>query len=92
MEKRQVIVSNRNGMHARAAAKLVTLCARYRSHVMLFCNGRAANGRHLIAVLTLSAATGAQLSIEVSGPDEVVAATAITRLITNGFGEGVTAL
>jgi phosphocarrier protein len=90
MEKRQVTVRNPSGIHARAAAKLVTTCARYRSHVMLFCNGRAADGRHLIAVLTLSAAMGAQLVIEVSGPDEEMAAMAVTRLIASGFGEGVT--
>jgi phosphocarrier protein len=92
MEKRQVIVRNRSGIHARAAAKLVTTCARYRSHIVLFCNGRAADGRHLIAVLTLAAAMGAQVSIEVSGPDEELAVAAVTRLIASGFGEGVTAL
>ena len=88
VEKRQVIVRNRNGLHARAAAKLVTLCARYRSRVVLFCNGRAADGKHLIALLTLSAAMGAQVSIEVSGPDEDVAVIAVWRLISDGFGEG----
>jgi phosphocarrier protein len=87
MEKRQLIVRNRDGLHARAAAKLVTLCARYRSRVVLFCNGRAADGKHLIALLTLSAAMGAQVSIEVSGPDEELAVTAVTRLIQDGFGE-----
>ena len=87
METRQLIVRNRNGIHARAAAKLVTLCARYRSRVVLFCNGRAADGKHLIALLTLSAAMGAQLSIEVTGPDELLAVTAVVRLIQDGFGE-----
>lgn len=87
MEKRQVIVRNRSGIHARAAAKLVTLCARYRSRIVIFCNGRAADGRHMIALLTLSAAMGAQLVIEASGPDESAAAVAVTRLISDGFGE-----
>ena len=87
MEKRQLIVRNRNGIHARAAAKIVTLCARYRSRVVLFCNGRAADGKHLIALLTLSAAMGAQLSVEVNGPDEQLAVAAVVRLIQDGFGE-----
>jgi phosphocarrier protein len=87
VEKRQLIVRNRNGLHARAAAKLVTLCARYRSRVVLFCNGRAADGKHLIALLTLSAAMGAQILIEVNGPDEEQAVVAVTRLIQDGFGE-----
>ena len=87
MEKRQVVVRNRSGIHARAAAKLVTLCARYRSRVVLLCNGRVAEGRHMIAILTLSAAMGAQILIEVNGPDEGEAAAAVTRLISDGFGE-----
>ena len=87
MEKRQLIVRNRNGIHARAAAKIVTLCTRYHSRVVLFCNGRAADGKHLIALLTLSAAMGAQLSIEVNGPDEQLAVAAVVRLIQEGFGE-----
>jgi phosphocarrier protein len=87
MEKRQLVVRNRSGLHARAAAKLVTLCARYRSRIVIFCNGRAAEGRHMIALLTLSAAMGAQVVVEVSGPDEGEAVVAVTRLISDGFGE-----
>jgi phosphocarrier protein len=88
VEKRQVVVRNRLGLHARAAAKLVTLCTRYRSHVVLFCNGKAADGRQFIALLTLAAAMGAQVSIEACGPDEKLAVVAVTRLISSGFGEG----
>ena len=87
MLQRQLIVRNRSGIHARAAAKIVTLCARYRSRVVLFCNGRAADGKHMIALLTLSAAMGAQVVIEVNGPDESEAVAAVTRLISDGFGE-----
>ena len=88
MKKREVVIRNRHGLHARAAAKLVTICARYHSHIVIFCNGRAADGRHLIALLTLSAAMGAQVLVEASGPDEEIAAAAVTRLISSGFGEG----
>jgi phosphocarrier protein len=87
MEKRQVIVRNRSGIPARAAAKLVTLCARLHSRVVLFYNGRAADGKHMIALLTLSAAMGAQVTIEASGPDEKFAVAAVMQLISNGFGE-----
>jgi len=88
VESRKVVIRNRLGLQGRAAAKLVTRCARYRSRVTLFCNGRAADGRHFIAVLTLAAAMGAQVLIEASGPDEKLAVVAVTRLISGGFGEG----
>jgi phosphocarrier protein len=88
MQRREVTISNRLGLHARAAAKLVSVCMRYTSHVMVFANGRRAEGRRMIALLLLSAAMGAKVAIEVSGPDEVQAVEAVARLISDGFGEG----
>ncbi len=88
MEKRELTIMNRLGLHGRAAAKLVTLCSRYTSRVMLFVNDRRADGRHFIALLLLAAAMGAQVTVEASGPDEKQAIVAVARLISNGFGEG----
>jgi len=87
MQQRKLAIVNRLGLHARAAAKLVTLCTRYASEVVIVANGRRANARHFIAILLLSASMGAQVCIEVDGPDEVEAIHAVTRLIGTGFGE-----
>jgi len=87
MERRAIHIVNRLGLHGRAAAKLVTLCSRYRARVLVHANGRCADGRHLIALLLLSAAMGAQISIEANGPDEREAMAAVARLISDGFGE-----
>jgi phosphocarrier protein HPr len=87
MQERKLTIVNRLGIHARAAAKLVTLCTRYVSNVEIVVNGRRAGGRHFIAILLLSASMGVQVSVEASGPDEVEAITAVTRLINTGFGE-----
>ena len=87
MQIRNLTIVNHLGLHARAAAKLVTLCSRYVSDVVIVANGRRANGRQFIAVLLLSASMGVQVSVEAKGPDEVEAITAVTRLITTGFGE-----
>jgi phosphocarrier protein HPr len=88
MQEREMTIMNRLGLHARAAVKLVSLSSKYASSVVLVVNGRRANARHMIAVLLLSAGMGAKVSIQTSGPDEVEAMTAVTRLISNGFGEG----
>jgi phosphocarrier protein HPr len=87
MQQRKLTIVNRLGLHARAAAKLVTLCTRYVSEVVIVANGKRANARHFIAILLLSASMGVQVSVEASGPDEVEAISAITRLISTGFGE-----
>ena len=88
MQERQLTIVNRLGLHARAAVKLVSLCSKYVSNIVIVANGRRANGRQLIAILLLSASMGATVRIEASGPDEDEAVTAVTRLIANGFGEG----
>ena len=87
MQQRTLKIVNRLGLHARAAVKLVSLCTRYASHIVIVANGRRANARQLIAVLLLSAGMGAQVSVEVSGPDEREAIAAVARLISTGFGE-----
>jgi phosphocarrier protein len=88
MQVRKLQIVNRLGLHARAAVKLVSLCSKYVSNVVIVANGRRANGRQLMAILLLSASMGVTISIEASGPDEVEAVSAVTRLISNGFGEG----
>ena len=88
MQTRVVKIMNRFGLHSRAAAKLVTVCSRFQASVTLIVNGRRANGRHLIALMMLSASMGVQVYVEVRGPDEAKALDAVTRLITDGFGEG----
>ena len=87
MQQRKLAIVNHLGLHARAAAKLVTLCTRFASDVVIVANGRRANARHFIAILLLSASMGVQVSVEANGPDEVEAISAVTRLITTGFGE-----
>ena len=88
MQQRKLTIVNRLGLHARAAVKLVSLSSKYVSNVVIVANGRRANARHLMAILLLSASMGATVSVEATGPDEVEAVTAVTRLISNGFGEG----
>ena len=88
MLQREVTIVNRLGLHARAAVKVVSLCSKYVSSVVLVVNGRRAEGRRMMAILMLSATVGSQVLIQAQGPDEKEALEAVTRLISNGFGEG----
>ena len=88
MQERKLTIVNRLGLHARAAVKLVSICSKFVSNIVIVANGRRANGRHLIAILMLSASLGSAISIEASGPDEVEAIAAISRLVSTGFGVG----
>ena len=88
MQQRKLTIVNRLGLHARAAVKLVSVCSKYVSEIVIVANGRRANGRQMMAILLLSAGMGVTISVETNGPDEVEAIAAVTRLISNGFGEG----
>jgi phosphocarrier protein len=88
MQQSQVTIVNPLGLHARAAAKLVSLCSKYVSSIVLSAGDKRANGRQFIAIILLSASMGARISLQIAGPDEVEAMAAVTRLISNGFGEG----
>jgi phosphotransferase system HPr (HPr) family protein len=88
LEKRIVIV-NRLGLHARAAAKLVRTASVYRSGVRLerTDGGATADAKSILSVLLLAASRGTELRLTVEGADEAEALRAVSELIGNGFGE-----
>lgn len=82
-------VVNPLGLHARAAAALVRLTAKFSSTIMLSRKDRdqSANAKSILSVLTLAAAVGTLLEVSVDGTDEVAALDAVRELFANGFGE-----
>lgn len=87
MQIRQVALTNRLGLHARACAKIVRLASKFRCNVSLVWNGRRASARSVVAVMLLAAGVGATIRLETQGPDEVEAMTAMVELIADRFGE-----
>ncbi len=87
MIHRQVEIINKLGLHARAAAKFVTLASGFQSEVQLSHNGNRVNGKSIMGVMMLAAAKGAQLDLLVEGPDEQEAAEKLCELIANRFDE-----
>jgi len=87
-QKEQVEIVNQLGLHARASAKLTQLAAQYKSEVWLSRNGRRVNGKSIMGVMMLAAGIGSKVEIEIAGPDEADALSAIKALIADKFGEG----
>jgi phosphocarrier protein len=81
-------ISNKLGLHARASAKLTKLAAGFKSEVFLSRNGRRVNAKSIMGVMMLAAGLGAEVGLEVEGPDEEAAAAAIKALVDDKFGEG----
>jgi phosphocarrier protein len=84
-----IVVENRLGLHARAAAKLVQLASRYGSDIYLAREGyqQAIDAKSILGVLMLAASKGTRLVVSISGPDEVDASEAIGGLFAAKFGE-----
>jgi phosphotransferase system HPr (HPr) family protein len=87
MIQRSLLVCNRLGLHARAAAKLVQLANKFQSQVSVSTNHMSADAKSILGVLTLAAAKDTHLLVEVRGPDEERAMAEIAELIEGKFGE-----
>ena len=88
MQQREVEIINKLGLHARAAAKLTQLAAKYQCEVSLARNGRKVNAKSIMGVMMLAAGKGSRVLLETDGPDEGEAIEAIVALIGDCFGEG----
>ena len=87
MQEKEIHIINRLGLHARAAARLVTLTSRFESRIELGRNGQMVNAKSIMGVMMLAASKGTRLRLVVDGPDEEAAAQAIEELVNNRFGE-----
>jgi len=89
MLKGEVLIINRLGLHARAAAQLVRLASSFQSKIKLMRtdNSVVADAKSILSVLTLAASKGVALEIEIEGDDQQTAFDAIHEIFKNGFGE-----
>jgi len=87
MLERELIVSNRLGLHARATAKLVQVLSGFRSNATLLAKGREVNAKSIMGVMLLAAAQGTPLTVRVDGDDEAEALEAVAALFERRFDE-----
>ncbi|MFB3851713.1 MAG: HPr family phosphocarrier protein [Acidobacteriota bacterium] len=87
MVEKDVMITNKLGLHARAAAKLVNLAGKFHSHITISTEQICADAKSILGVLTLAAGKDTMVKIEAEGPDEKESLDAIIDLIENKFGE-----
>jgi len=87
MQEKEIRIINRLGLHARAAARLVTLTSRFESRIELGRNGQMVNAKSIMGVMMLAASKGTLLKVVAEGPDEEEAVQAIEALVNNRFDE-----
>ena len=87
-QTRELMIKNRLGLHARAAALLVKTTNRFKSDVFIVKDGQRVNGKSIMGVMMLAAAKGSTIRVEAQGPDAAEVVADIERLIDDRFGEG----
>ncbi len=87
MIRQEVEIRNALGLHARAAARLVQVATRFRSRILVTHDGRTANGKSILGLLTLVGGPGARLMISAEGADEEDALRALVELVAGRFGD-----
>jgi len=81
MVTKEVIVKNSTGLHARPATLLVKKASSFKSEISLEYNGKNANVKSLIGVLSLGVTKDAKVSVTATGDDEAYAVDEIVKLI-----------
>ncbi|MFQ5642125.1 MAG: HPr family phosphocarrier protein [Thiogranum sp.] len=87
MQDRNVTIVNKLGLHARAAAKFVTLASSFASEITLARNGQQVNGKSIMGVMMLAASKGSEITISATGDDESEAVDRLSDLVARRFGE-----
>ncbi len=87
MQRKEIEIINKLGLHARASAKLTQTASGFKSEVLLSRNGRRVNAKSIMGVMMLAAARGSTVTLETDGEDEKEAMAALTALIEDKFGE-----
>ncbi|UCF31648.1 MAG: HPr family phosphocarrier protein [bacterium] len=87
MVSAEVTIRNRLGMHARAAAIFVRQTTNYDGEVWLTKGKNRVNGKSIMGILTLAAARGEMVLIEVEGPGEEETLRTLVDIVDGRFGE-----
>ena len=87
MITKKLTILNKLGLHARAAAKVVSIANEFESTIIITKDGKNADARSIMKLLMLSASQGSKINIEVDGTDQKDAMKSIEKLFNNTFDE-----
>ena len=88
MIKRDITISNKLGLHARASAKLAKMAGSFPCEVWITRGDRRVNAKSIMGVMMLAAGIGTPVTLETEGEREDEAMAALEGLINNKFDEG----
>jgi len=84
---KEIVIQNRNGLHARPAAMFVKISSRHRAEVWVEKDGERVNGKSIMGLMMLAAGKGSKLHIIAEGADADKVVAEIENLVLTRFGE-----
>ena len=87
MKEKELLIENKLGLHARAAAQIVKTANAYSSKVTFMKDGLEVDGKSIMGIMMLAAARGSSVLLAVQGEDEKQAAADLEKLFRDKFGE-----
>lgn len=87
MKQKELLIENKLGLHARAAAQIVRSASAYSSKITLVKDGLEVDGKSIMGIMMLAAARGSNIMLQVDGADEEQAVAGLEKLFKDKFGE-----
>jgi phosphocarrier protein HPr len=87
MPIKEIVINNKLGLHARAAAKLTQLASKYQSDIFISRGAQRVNAKSIMGVMMLAAGMGVTVKLDAAGNDADQALGAIESLFDSKFGE-----
>jgi phosphocarrier protein len=87
MFQKDIEIKNKLGLHARAAAKLVHVAARFKSSIKIRKGNEEVDAKSILGILLLAAGPGTMITLTATGDDETQAVESIEALIDSKFDE-----
>jgi phosphocarrier protein len=87
MKRKDLLIENKLGLHARAAAQIVKAASGFRSRILLSKDGIDVDGKSIMGIMMMAAAKGTAILVSAEGDDEEKAMEGMERLFKEKFGE-----
>lgn len=87
VHRQEVVITNKNGIHARPSSQFVKLASRFTCDVFIEKDGETINGKSIMGLLMLAAGPGSKLTIVCAGDKADQALTELVTLVNGKFGE-----
>ncbi|NTW57626.1 MAG: HPr family phosphocarrier protein [Nitrospirae bacterium] len=87
MKKKDLLIENKLGLHARAAAQIVRTATGFNSKILLSKDGIEVDGKSIMGIMMMAAARGTTVLVSAEGDDEDRALEGMEKLFKEKFGE-----